>query len=138
MAIINLTNAALTEGALLDPQWYDLTLKEIRVKTAASGNSTNYFLEFTVDSHPDTPVVKTMFNDSLGMAKVRDLIGAIEGKTVAQMIEEAKKNNGNIAFDTDDLEGRKLKGRLTHTKNREDVLINDFSEFLPITSEAVL
>lgn len=138
MAIINLSNAALTEGALIEPAWYDLILKELRVKTAASGNSTNYFMEFVVESHEDKPVVKTMVNDSLGMAKVRDLIGAIEGKTVAQMIEEAKKNNGNIAIDTDDLEGRKLKGRLTHTKNREDVLVNDFSEFLPITSEAVL
>jgi len=138
MAIINLTTANMMEGALLEPQWYDLSVREMRIKTAASGNSTNYFVEFDVLSHPDKPVVKKIINDSLGMKEVVALVAAIQGKTVGDLLEEAKKNNGALSIDSDDLEGKKLKGRLTHTKDRDDKLQNDFSEYLPFGSEAVL
>lgn len=126
MAKIILTRAVMLEGALMPPDWYELTIKDM--KTLTKNGNTLYFCRFTLDSHPQKPEVEVMYN-SFSMPKFAEMYAASQQMTVEELVAET---DGEVEIDTENLEGRTLRGQLVH-EIRKDTgeTKNQFANYLP-------
>lgn len=129
MSILSFTPAEVVSGQLLPPNiWYTLSIKEIRHANAASGNGSNFFWIFIVESHPQKPEVQIMFHDSFKHLMV-PILAAAEKKTVDEWMKDNEKGT-NVQLE--DLVGVNLQGKLVHVLNKKtDKMQNDFSIYLP-------